>query len=138
MRLPPHLAAKNMEKPSFDSIYNQVAWELSVEAAAKAKIEIAISFFADRESPHQSVPVVNLQTAAEKLIANENSGLRILGSWIAGGKQGTLDIVCDERFAPTVTPMYVVRFLQEMIRMQIARKLFARGAPTIESLEDRD
>ena len=125
-----------MEKPSFDSIYNQVAWELSVEAAAKAKTEFTVSFFADRESPHEAIPMVNIQTAAEKLVPTPNGGVRILGSWIAGGKQGTLDVVCAERFVPTVTPVYVVRFLQEMIRMQIAKKLFARGAPSIESLEN--
>ncbi len=125
-----------MEKTSFDSIYNQVAWELSVEAAAKAKTELAVSFFADRESPHKSIPMANIQTAAEKLIASQDGGVRILGSWIAGGKQGTLDVLCNERFAPTVTPVYIVRFLQDLIRMQIAKKLFARGAPTIESLEN--
>ena len=124
-----------MEKTSFDAVYNQVAWELSVEAASKAKTELAISFFADREFPYEAVPVVNIQTAAEKLIANPNGGVRVLGTWTAGGKQGTLDIVCDERFAPTVTPVYVVRFLQEMIRMHIAKKLFARGAPSMDYLE---
>ena len=125
-----------MEKPSFDSIYNQVAWELSVEAAAKAKTELAVSFFPDRESPDKSIPLVDIQTAAEKLVTSQNGGVRILGSWIAGGKQGSLDVVCNEQFAPTVTPVYIVRFLQDLIHMQIAKKLFARGAPTIESLEN--
>ena len=125
-----------MEKPSFDSVYNQVAWELSVEAAAKAKTGLTFSFFEDRESLSKAVHVPDIQTAVEKLIANPDGGVRILGNWIAGGKQGNLDIVCDERFAPTVTPVYIARFLQEMIRMRIAKELFARGAPTIESLEN--
>ena len=119
-----------MNKPSFDAVYNQVAWELCVEAAAKAKTDLAFSFFADGEAANRAIRVLSIQVAAEKLIANHDGGIHILGSWIAGGKQGTLDIVCDERFAPTVTETYVVRFIEEMIQMQIARKLFSRGSST--------
>ena len=124
-----------MNNPSFDAVYNQVAWELCVDAAAKAKTELAFSFFADPEAPYRAIPVLNVQVAAEKLIANGDGGIRILGSWMAGGKQGTLDIICHEQFAPTVTDTYLVRFIEEMIRMDIAKKLFSRGSPTIESLE---
>lgn len=127
-----------MEKPSFDAVYNQVAWELCAEAAAKAKMELAFSFFADSEAPHNAIPVPNLQTAVDKLIENRDGGIRILGTWTAGGKQGTLDIMCDEQLAPTVTDTYVVRFIEDMIRMEIAKKLFARGAPSVESLEGED
>lgn len=127
-----------MEKPSFDAVYNQVAWELCVEAAAKAKTELAFSFFADRAAPYKAIPVANVQVAAAKFIENRDGGIRILGTWIAGGKQGTLDIMCDEQFAPTVTDTYVVRFIEDMIRMEIAKKLFARGAPSVESLSGED
>ena len=124
-----------MEKPSFDAVYNQVAWELCVEAAAKAKAELAFSFHADREAPYKATPVANIQAAADKLIENRDGGIRILGTWIAGGRQGTLDIICHEQFAPTVTDTYVIRFIEDMVRMQIAKKLFQRGSPTVESLE---
>ncbi|HKP70616.1 MAG TPA: hypothetical protein VJV05_15120 [Pyrinomonadaceae bacterium] len=124
-----------MEKTSFDSVYNQVAWELCVEAAAKAKTELAFSFFADKQAAHRATPVPNVQTAAEKLIAHGDGGIRISGSWLAGGKQGILDLICDERFAPTITETYIVRLIEDRIRMQIAKKLFARGAPSMESLE---
>ena len=123
-----------MEKTSFDAVYNQVAWELCVEAASKAKTELTLRYFA-KEAGQEAIPVANVQKAAEMLVSNPDGSIRVTGSWIAGGRQGDLDLVCDEQFAPTVTETYVIRFIEDRIRMQIARKLFARGAPSIESLD---
>ena len=125
-----------MEKPSFDAVYNQVAWELCVAAASKAKTELSFLFFADREAPFRTVPIPTFDAAAEQLAANRTGGVRIIGRWMAGGKQGTLDFVCDKSFSPTVTEVFIVRLLEEMVRMQIAKELFSRGSPTIESLEE--
>ena len=123
-----------MEKTSFDAVYNQVAWELCVEAASKAKTELTLCYFA-KEAGQEAIPVANVQKAAETLISNPDGRITVTGSWIAGGRQGDLDLVCDEQFAPTVTDTYVIRFIEDRIRMQIAKKLFARGAPSIESLD---
>ena len=125
----------NMEDSSFEDVYQQIAWELCVEAAAKAKTDLTFSVFTDRTAPQKTVSVQSLDDASSKLAASRNGGVKVRGSWMAGGRQGNIEFVCDEQFSPTVTATYISRFIEDRIRLEITRRLFHRGSPTIDFVQ---
>ena len=124
-----------MEESSFEDVYQEIAWELCVEAAAKAKTDLTFSVFTDRSAPHKTAPVPSLDDASAKLAASPNGGMQVRGSWIAGGRQGNFEFVCDEQFSPTVTATYISRFIEDRIRLEITRRLFHRGSPTVDFVQ---
>ena len=123
----------------FEDVYQEIAWELCIDAAGKAKTDLTFLVFTERTGPDKGSHAPTLEAASEKLAASRNAGgVRVRGGWMAGGRQGNLDVICDERFSPTVTPQYISRVIGDMVRLRIAKDLFHRGSPTIDFVENQE
>jgi hypothetical protein len=56
---------------------------------------------------------------------------------MAGGKRGTLGVV-DIQFSPTASETYIVRFVEETIRLQIAKQLHSLGTSPLDAADRTD
>jgi hypothetical protein len=119
------------EEFSFEDVYRQVTWELCVEAASIALTDLVILVYEDGENPHNATRSRTTEAAIKKLVAAGNGGLRISGTWKAGGKKGELDAI-DIQLTPTATEVYLERFVQESIRLQIAKQLHSMGTSPLD------
>jgi hypothetical protein len=122
------------EEFSFENAYRQVAWELCVEAAALATTNLEIFVYEDSDNSHKATRVRTLEAASVKLVASNLGGIRIHGTWKAGGKSGKLDVI-DVHLSPTATETFLVRFVEEAIRLQIAKKLYGMGSSPVDSVD---
>jgi len=125
-----------MKESSFDQVNRQILWELSKQAAAKAKTDLTILIYQDdADAPEAGVSVGTLEAAADQLMLTKNGAIRIRGEWNAGGRSGGIDIVYVKQFSPTAAPVYIVRFLNELVRLRIAKDLDELGSPTLDFVE---
>jgi len=88
--------------------------------------------FETLESPKRAK---SIDEAVERLMLTKNGGVRISGSWKAGGKRGNIELVYLRLLSPTATPTFVVRFLNESIRLKIAKELMRIKNPDVELLD---
>jgi len=123
------------EDPSFEEIFEEVSWELCMEAASMAVTDLSMFVYSDVEKPEATKRAKNLEEAVELLMQTENGGVRITGTWKAGGKRGDLEFVYVKVFSPTATPTFVGRFLNESIRLKIAKELMRIKNPDVELLD---
>lgn len=123
------------EDPSFEEIFEEVSWELCKEAASMAVTDLSIVVITDVEKPEATNRVKTVEEAADGLMLTENGGVRINGTWKAGGKRGELELVYLKLLSPSATHTFVVRFLNESIRLKIAKDLMRIKNPDVELLD---
>jgi hypothetical protein len=123
------------EDPSFEEIFEEVSWELCMEAASMAVMDLSMLIYSDVEKSAATKKAKTLEEAVELLMETENGGIRISGTWKAGGKRGELDLVYVRLLSPTATQIFVVRFLNETIRLKIAKELMRIKNPDVELLD---
>src|SRR5690242_20411929 len=97
------MCSNKQQDPSFEEIFEEVSWELCMEAASMAVVDLSISVFSDAEKPEVTNKANTLEDAVEMLMQTENGGIRIAGTWKAGGKRGELDLVYVRLLSPTAT-----------------------------------
>jgi hypothetical protein len=106
-----------------------------MEAATMAVTDLSIMVcnnFETLESPKQAN---SIEEAVELLMSTENGGIRITGTWKAGGRRGNIQLAYLRLLSPTATPTFVVRFLNESIRLKIAKDLMRIKNPDVELLD---
>jgi hypothetical protein len=123
------------EDPSFEEIFEEVSWELCMEAASMATTDVSILVYSDVENPEGSKRAKSLDEAVECLMLTENGGIKISGTWRAGGKRGELELVYVKLLSPTATETFIVRFLNESMRLKIAKELMRIKNPDVELLD---
>ena len=106
-----------------------------MEAASMAITDLTILVCSDVEKPEASKRAKTLEEAVEWLMLTENGGIRITGSWKAGGKRGELELVYLRLLSPTATLTFVIRYLNESIRLKIAKELMRIKNPDVELLD---
>jgi len=129
------MCTNQREDPSFEEIFEEVSWELCMEAAAMAITDLSILVYTDVEKAETNKRAKTIEEAVDWLMLTENGGVSIKGTWRAGGKRGELELVYVKVFSPTATPVFVVRFLNESIRLKIAKELMRIKNPDVELLD---
>ena len=130
-----YMCTNQREDPSFEEIFEEVSWELCMEAASMAVTDLSMFVYGDVEKSETTKRAKNLEEAVEWLMLSENGGVRISGTWKAGGKRGDLELVYVKLLSPTATPTFVVRYLNESIRLKIAKELMRIKNPDVELLD---
>jgi hypothetical protein len=133
--LPIYMCANQREDPSFEEIFEEVSWELCIEAASMAVTDLSIMVcndFGTLDSPKRAK---SIEEAVEWLMETKNGGVRILGTWKAGGKRGKIELIYLRLLSPTATSTFVVRYLNESIRLKIAKELMRIKNPDVELLD---
>lgn len=125
------------EEFSFEDVYRQVTWELCVDAASKATANLEIFVYNDPGHSGVVKRTRTLEAAAARLIGVNNGGLSVHGSWTAAGIHGKPGVV-DIQFSPTASETYIVRFVQETIRLQIAKQLHSLGTSPLDLPDSPD
>jgi hypothetical protein len=121
--------------PSFEEIFEEVSWELCMEAASMATTDVSIFVYNDVENSEEAKRVKTLDEAVECLMLTENGGIKISGTWRAGGKRGELELVYVKLLSPTATETFIIRFLNETMRLKIAKELMRIKNPDVELLD---
>src|SRR5690349_20199025 len=129
------LSTDLMEDLSFEEIFEEVSWELCMEAASIAVTDLSILVHADIEHPESTRRAKPVEEAVELLMLKENGGVRITDTWKAGGKRGDLKLVYIKLLSPSATCTFIVRFLNESIRLKIAKELMRIKNPDVELLD---
>jgi len=129
------MCTNKREEPSFEEIFEEVSWELCMEAATMATTDFSFSVCCDVDKPEQAKRAKTLEEGVEQLMLSQNGGLRIAGTWRAGGKRGELEFTYVRLLSPTATSTFVVRFLNESIRLKIAKELMRIKNPDVELLD---
>lgn len=122
-----------MEDLAFEEIFEEVSWELCMEAASMATTVLSIDVYTDIEKPDILKRAKSLDEGVEELRRTEGGGLKITGNWKAGGKRGDLEIVYAKLLSPTATHGFIVRYLNESIQLDIAKQLMRMKNPNVES-----
>jgi hypothetical protein len=123
------------EEPSFEEIFEEVSWELCVEAASMAVTDLSFVVVCDVGKPETERRAKTLEEGVELLLMTNNGSLRISGSWKAGGKRGEIQLLYGKLLSPTATQTFIVRYLNESIRLKIAKKLMRIKNPHVELLD---
>jgi len=132
------MCTNQREDPSFEEIFEEVSWELCMEAASMAVTDVSIFVYSDVDKPETTKRAKTVEEAVEWLMHTQNGGLRITGTWKAGGKRGDLELVYVKLLSPTATPTFVVRYLNESIKLKIAKDLMRIKNPDVELLDGPD
>ena len=123
-----------MENESFEEIFEEVSWELCVEAASMAVTDLTILVYNDIENPEVAKRTKTIEEAVGWLMLTANGGVQITGTWKAGGRRGELELTYVKLLSPSATQTFIVRFLNESIKLRIAKELMAQKNPDIEIL----
>ena len=129
------MCSNQRENPSFEEIFEEVSWELCMEAASMAVTDLSLLVYDDVENTESTRRAKTVDEAAEWLMRTNNGGIRVTGTWKAGGKRGELELVYVKLLSPTATYTFVVRFLNESIRLKIAKDLMRLKNPDVELLD---
>jgi len=130
-----YMRTNQREDPSFEEIFEEVSWELCMEAASMAVTDLSMFVCSNVVNPETAKRAKNLEEAVEWLMLTENGGIRITGTWKAGGKRGDLQLDYLKLLSPTATPTFVIRYLNESIRLKIAKELMRIKNPDVELLD---
>src|SRR4030095_4476751 len=123
-----------MEDVSFEEIFEEVSWELCMQAASMAMTDFSIIVYNDVDKPDKPKRAKTLEDAVDQLMLTRNGGVQISGTWRAGGKRGDMELVYVKLLSPTATKTFVLRFLEESIRLKIAKELMHLKNPDVELL----
>ena len=123
------------EDPSFEEIFEEVSWELCMEAASMAVTDLSMSVYSDVDKPELTKRAKTVEEAVELLMRTENGGIRISGFWKAGGKRGDIELVYVKLLSPSATTTFIVRYINESIRLKIAKELMRIKNPDVELLD---
>lgn len=121
------------DNASFEEIFEEVSWELCREAASMAVTDFSYVICANIERPDvEARRAKTLEEGVEMLMQTQNGGLRIAGTWKAGGKRGDLTLTYVRLLSPTAANTFIVRFLDESIRLKIAKELMRIKIPDVD------
>ena len=105
------------------------------EAASMAVTDLSINVYNDIEKPDATRRAKTLEEAIEWLMLTDNGGVQITGTWKAGGRRGELELVYVKLLSPSATQAFIVRFLNESIKLRIAKELMHLKNPHVELLD---
>ena len=129
------MCTNQREDPSFEEIFEEVSWELCMEAASMAVTDLSMLVYEDVEKPEVTKRAKTIEEAVELLMQTENGGIKITGTWKAGGKRGELELVYVKLLSPSATQTFISRFLNESMRLKIAKELMRIKNPDVELLD---
>jgi hypothetical protein len=129
------MCTNQREDPSFEEVFEEVSWELCIEAASMATTDLTLLVYSDVDKPDVTKRVKTIEEAVELLMLTENGGIQITGTWKAGGKRGELELVYVKLLSPSATQTFIVRFLNESIRLKIAKEIMRIKNPDVELLD---
>jgi len=130
-----YMCTNQREDPLFEEIFEEVSWELCMEAASMAVTDISMSVYSDVDKPELTKRAKTVEEAVELLMLTENGEIRISGFWKAGGKRGDIELVYVKLLSPSATTTFIVRYINESIRLKIAKELMRIKNPDVELLD---
>ena len=75
------MCTNQREDPSFEEIFEEVSWELCMEAASMAVTDLTMSVYSDVDKPELTKRAKTVEEAVELLMLTENGEIRISGFW---------------------------------------------------------
>jgi hypothetical protein len=119
-----------MEQNSFEEVFAEVSWELCMEAASMAVTDLSMLVYNDIENPEAVKRTTVIEEAVGLLMLTSNGGIQITGTWKAGGRRGELELAYVKLLSPSATQSFIVRFLNESVRLRIAKELMSKKIRT--------
>jgi len=112
-----------------DRAKEELSWERCLDLATAAITDLSIHVYRDIERTEVVKLLTKLEDAVEYLMATKSGCLRISGSWQAGSRYGELELDYVKLLSPTATDVFILRYLKESVRLQIAKELMLLNNP---------